>query len=135
MAIVVTRDFLVRMATDLRRELEKRRGQELLNHNLQEFPTGCCGYVTIALGDFLQYRGIESTYICGTKGELTHAWLQVDGWVVDITADQFEQEQRPDIYVGPLDGWYASWTQESSAIRADKSKEEKMLIEILSAIQ
>ncbi|MFA0511604.1 MULTISPECIES: hypothetical protein [unclassified Vibrio] len=61
---------------------------------LNGFPSGCCGDTSNLLGLFLKNAyGKDSTYISG-KGlgnnrEQSHAWLVCDGYIIDITADQF----------------------------------------------
>lgn len=55
------------------------------------FPLGTCGEISDILANYLQSRGIqEIEYVCGMLPDgRTHAWLEVAGYVVDITADQF----------------------------------------------
>lgn len=51
-----------------------------------------------AHGRLLEHRGIgEFFYVCGMKDGASHAWLEVDGLIVDITGDQFPD--RLGIYV------------------------------------
>lgn len=57
---------------------------------LAAFPNGCCGTVSRALGGYLTslgYKGIN--YVCGYRNEVSHAWLEYNNCVIDITADQF----------------------------------------------
>ena len=58
------------------------------------FPVGCCGDATDLLGLYLlKYHELDSEYICGQGvgdySEKTHAWLVCQGYIIDITADQF----------------------------------------------
>ncbi|MFA0098179.1 hypothetical protein [Vibrio splendidus] len=58
------------------------------------FPAGCCGDATDLLGLYLlKYHGLDSEYVCGLgigdNSNLTHAWLVCQGYIIDITADQF----------------------------------------------
>lgn len=58
--------------------------------HIQGFPRGCCGNISELMGDYLNTVGIgEFFYVCGMKDGASHAWLEVDGLNVDITADQF----------------------------------------------
>ena len=42
------------------------------------------------LGMYLQEElGISCDYVSGELGNRTHAWLELDGVVIDITSDQF----------------------------------------------
>ncbi len=133
-------EFLMRLATDLRDELEKLHKEGELIGELRSFPTGCCGYVTTALFHFLKEKKIKGNYVLGkkdiTRGQITHAWLQIDGLVVDITADQFNQEQRQVVYVGPPDGWYASWEQHTQDdTQVPEGQEERQIMTVLNGLQ
>ena len=62
---------------------------------LQNFPRGACGHASAILGQCLKdFLGIEFDYVAGQfkdKANLpSHAWLQSKDYIVDITADQFE---------------------------------------------
>ncbi|ELB2784028.1 hypothetical protein QNE30_003930 [Vibrio alginolyticus] len=61
------------------------------------FPNGCCGDATDLLGLYLlQYHNLDSEYVCGNGlGEnfnQSHAWLVCNGYIIDITADQFNED-------------------------------------------
>ena len=60
-----------------------------------EFPMGSCGDASILLGEYLHEQGHgEWTYVSGVReGQQfqSHAWLERDGWLLDITADQFDE--------------------------------------------
>lgn len=70
------------------------------------FPRGCCGDATDLLGLYLlKFHGIESEYVCG-EGLISnlyqsHAWLLCQGYIVDITADQFNDigYKLPDVLI------------------------------------
>lgn len=80
--------------------------------NLRGFPHGCCGTISELLGEHLNSLDIgEFYYVCGDKDGGSHAWLEVYGLVVDITADQFEG--RPPVFVGVKDAWYAEWEEDT----------------------
>jgi hypothetical protein len=60
-----------------------------------KFPKGSCGDVAPLLGKFLIDHGLgESTYMLGKRGKWSHAWLQFDNLIVDITADQFDDQSK-----------------------------------------
>lgn len=64
------------------------------NYLFERFPIGCCGNVSHILGCFLISQGYANVrYVAGerTVNEQyqTHAWLEWDDWIIDITADQF----------------------------------------------
>ena len=80
-------------ATKFRVALEKG-GLPLIS--LADFPRGSCGDTCELFGQFLIDSGFgEWLYCSGQRDEPfhTHAWLEQQGLILDITADQF-----PDIH-------------------------------------
>ena len=63
----------------------------------REFPIAACGDASILLGQFLFDRGFGVwEYVYGeTVGGQSHAWIEKDGVIADITADQFGQGIAP----------------------------------------
>ena len=67
---------------------------------MTNFPDDCCDDVSILLGNyFFEKYGLTSCLITGKHwGEegpcRGHTWLKVEGFVVDITGDQFEKESE-----------------------------------------
>ncbi|MFB2642241.1 hypothetical protein ACE02D_08140 [Shewanella bicestrii] len=66
-------------------------------HFSSGFPAGCCGDATDLLGLYLlKYHGLDSVYVCGSglgdNSNQTHAWLVCQGYIIDITADQFNDD-------------------------------------------
>ena len=64
----------------------------------ENFPSGSCGDATLLLAKYLQNSGLGFfDYVCGEiyeDGERkfqSHAWLQREDLIVDITADQFDE--------------------------------------------
>lgn len=68
---------------------------------LQSFPHGACGNASVLLGEWLIRKGIEGVeYVSGGSDEIkSHAWLECDGLIIDITADQFGTGMPP-VFVG-----------------------------------
>ncbi len=107
-----------------------RRGL-FLERPFSQFPDGCCGDVCDLLGQFFLEHRVHSRYICGTyrKGSFedkcSHAWLEIDGIVVDITADQkqfrngliFKSEDRIPCYVGKYKNCYLEFDIENFQCR------------------
>lgn len=66
-------------------------GIKKLPISFHEFPTGSCGDASLLLGKYLDEMGMgQFDYVCGELGRQSHAWLEKDGIIVDITADQFD---------------------------------------------
>jgi len=65
---------------------------------LRDFPKGSCGDASLLLAEYLKSKGIGPlTYVCGQivtdhqRGDIqTHAWLEMDDIIIDITPDQFD---------------------------------------------
>ena len=82
----------------------------------KEFPLGSCGDAAILLGTFLKEEGAGTfTYMVGQRGEgndrHSHAWLEDDGVIVDITADQFlDMTER--VIVTTHSCWHKTFDQE-----------------------
>lgn len=63
------------------------------------FPRGACGHASELLGRFLrEHLGVEPLYVARDNDEPDgswrggHAWLELDGLIIDITGDQFGWE-------------------------------------------
>lgn len=79
-----------RLALAFRRAIERCRS-ELTYVVFKNFPHGACGDTCDLLGRFYAQMGIGGwEYVSGRFDQQTHAWLEKDGWIVDITADQFD---------------------------------------------
>jgi hypothetical protein len=81
------------------------------------FPVDCCLATSWMLGHHLRRLGIgeEIRYAWGERGEDTHGWLVVDGMIVDLTADQFEDEDRAVIVLPQGESpWHDTWLQKPS---------------------
>jgi hypothetical protein len=81
--------------------------------SMSSFPAGACGDVCLLLGTYLAECGEEGfLYICGERGSqqdrswMSHAWLDRDGLIIDITADQF-----PDAPAGVIVERNSVWHQ------------------------
>lgn len=63
---------------------------------ITRFPKGACGNATILLGEYLKENGCgQFQYRSGERGDWTHAWLELKGTIIDITADQFDDQTEP----------------------------------------
>lgn len=107
------------MAIKFRSAIEEAQndGQFDLDSQFSRFPKGCCGDTAALLGQFFIENGIESYYVWGSccldkfaQGTQTHAWLLVDGLIVDITGNQFSDRfslyYDKKVYVGTEDEFH-----------------------------
>jgi hypothetical protein len=76
---------------------------------LQEFPRGACRDASLLLAKYLQVNNCGSSfYVLGERQGHDHAWLQLDAFIIDITADQFE-DQDASVIVSSDSSWHASF--------------------------
>lgn len=72
------------------------------------FPAGTCGDVSNILAEYLRKKGVcgDIDLVCGTLSgsERSHAWLEVGGFVIDITSDQFPG--NPPVIVDNSSAWH-----------------------------
>ena len=58
--------------------------------HLENFPEQSCDVASLLLAYYLRDRGVPNVErVFGFWKTYTHAWLEIRGWIVDITADQF----------------------------------------------
>jgi hypothetical protein len=70
----------------------------LLLKSLADFPHGACGDTSELLGQYLHDSGLgDWIHRSGKRWnpDSSHAWLERDGLLLDITADQFEDVSQP----------------------------------------
>lgn len=80
--------------------------------SLRDFPRGSCGDASVLLGEYLYQTGHgQWDYVAGEREPdlHSHAWLEQDGLIVDITADQFNDVDQPVIVTSDR-----SWHQQFS---------------------
>lgn len=101
---------LQEIAAAARRILEVLR-QSTNNVAFKNFPHGCCGDTSELLGRyFVELMGKNAQYVTAERhDDHSHAWLVVDGFIIDITADQFGQDP---IIVAEESVWHDGWDQE-----------------------
>lgn len=94
------------LAWEFRLGLE-RCDESLFPDSMAEFPLGACGDAIHLLGTYFIDVGLgASDYVCGTRidperprSPYSHAWLEHEGIIVDITADQFIDVEDPVIVI------------------------------------
>jgi hypothetical protein len=111
------------MVDPLRETLEERatvfrRGLEATNRRdrprkLQDFPVDCCLHACNLLGIFLLDGGFGSSEkIAGRRDDKPnreHIWLVHQGYILDITADQFCGEGQQQCIVTLDSPWHRTW--------------------------
>lgn len=105
------------LALEFRKGIDKIRWGEIKGDcditPWKRFPEGSCSDASILLGEYLwQKMNLEFGYISGEKkganGQgLTHAWVEYNGTIVDITADQFtDNDKLPCVIVTNKRDWH-----------------------------
>jgi hypothetical protein len=104
---------------------------------VSDFPLGACGTASDLLGQYLVDSGLgEWTYRSGVLPDSgnTHAWLERDGVLVDITADQFSDADSP-VIVTTDSEWHARLTRMAGSYVARLDHYDETDEEIASAIR
>ena len=81
----------------------------------ENFPFGSCGDAVLLLGTYLRKNGHgDFYYMSAESGDAskntycTHAWLEKDGLIIDITADQF-RDTGDKVIVSTDRTWHDLW--------------------------
>ena len=70
---------------------------------LREFPVGSCSDASLLLAQFLEDSGFqEATYVAGLRDRYSHAWLELEDLIVDITLDQFAADPEAILILGEI---------------------------------
>lgn len=105
---------LERLVYNFRKAIEAAKKNNEPGELFRKFPDGQCGNTSDILAQYLIDNGFSSvTYVNGTyygddiDNRQSHTWLLVDGWVIDITGDQFKYQEELlnydiPIYIGPM---------------------------------
>lgn len=99
------KDDLVRI-----RAAFERMDKSNLPVTFNSFPLGACGDTCEVLAELLRELGHGSSQYKAGRRENgnSHAWLEIDSVIIDITADQFDEIPDP-VYMGPSNFWYQSF--------------------------
>ena len=82
------------------------------------FPRGSCGAAAEMFGTYLFERYsvnaqyVSSTHTDGFEPHGSHAWLELDDLIIDLTCDQFSHDPLPAPYVGKDRSWHSQWAVE-----------------------
>jgi len=99
-------------ASKFRRAIEAS-DQEILRPVFHgKFPRGACGDASDLLATYLYEQGVgHFEYVLACRGSADngtlrqHAWLEQDGLIVDITADQFQDAPKA-VIVSANSDWH-----------------------------
>lgn len=89
---------------------------------LQAFPKGACSDASFMLGSYLTHLGHGQFFlISGERGSnidstwTSHAWLEKDGLIIDITCSQFE-EVSDEIIISKTSNWHSRFSIKSTEL-------------------
>ncbi|MCA9277505.1 MAG: hypothetical protein H6815_01805 [Phycisphaeraceae bacterium] len=103
-------NLLIEHATALRRYLESSHAGTYVEV-LKLFPDSCCSVSSKFFLKLLSdkehiYRGVLVAN--GRRECATHAWAELDEYIIDITADQFSDFHTP-VFVGKNSDWHSTF--------------------------
>jgi hypothetical protein len=76
---------------------------------LREFPRGACGDASLLLAKYLQVNRCGLPFfVLGNRHHHSHAWLQLLDYTIDITADQFA-DQDAGVIVTTDSSWHCAF--------------------------
>ena len=100
---------LKRLATEFRVAIENCERVRAFIATFRRFPHGSCGEAILLLAKYLEENGCGTfDYILGNRDGYSHAWLQQRNIIVDITADQFDDNHDP-VIVGVDNSWHCQF--------------------------
>ncbi len=113
------------LATGFRQAIEQSDLSS--EEGMRNFPRGACGDASLLLSEFLRRHGfapidyVEGWARSGPQPHGSHAWLEIGGTIIDITADQFPRRPAPPVIVTTDRSWHAHFTEERrSEARLDR---------------
>ena len=93
------KDLVQVLSIEFRRAIvEAHKNHKFIGTNLEDFPSGCCFLASVLLAGFLSnYKIYTKISIANSPNNRkydqrqTHAWLEYENLIIDITADQFDE--------------------------------------------
>ena len=114
-------DDLFKHVSAFRAAIIKANPVTFLLIGLHNFPLGACGDTASLLAKYLAENGYgDFDYVAGERKGRSHAWLERAGLIVDITGDQFE-DQEAAVIVTKDHGWHSSF---NGSIEKDRDIEK-----------
>lgn len=130
-----SQELLFRLASGFRLAIVRCSSKSGLA-SLHDFPNGACSDASLLLAKHLQVMKCGlSHYVFGVRQGQPHAWLELLEYTIDITADQF-QDQEAGVIVSRGSSWHESFNgkiygvadfclyDRSTVIRLTKTYEE-----------
>jgi hypothetical protein len=110
------KDNLTKLVARFRSAIIKSNPATLSLITLQNFPHGACGDAALLLAKYLQEKEYGNfDYVLGEREGCSHAWLQRESLIIDITADQFDDQQAA-VIVTVDHSWHSLFNGETQNI-------------------
>lgn len=96
-----------------------RHSNEISEAFFSSFPRGCCGNASLFLGNWLSHVGFKDIKVVLAENDAgdSHSWLALKDCIVDITADQFEDQGYGIYPIGSeYHNSYSDQTEDSLAV-------------------
>jgi hypothetical protein len=88
-------EILTKLVNNFRRVMEQSTTADFDGTSLSasQFPIECCDDASMILAAYLTDNGFSGAeLVIGSSPDInSHAWLLLDGYIIDITADQFNE--------------------------------------------
>jgi hypothetical protein len=112
------------------RELIDESDRSQWGASFEDFPNGSCAAVAEMFGTYLFKRcGVNAKYVSavhrdGHHPHASHAWLELDDLIVDLTCDQDQfPEPLTTPYVEKDSAWHSQWSAERKETDMDERLE------------
>jgi len=107
----------LRQACRLYRSAIERCHPRYLPVTLHDFPRGACGDAALLLAKHLDQLGFGTfQYMLGERNGHSHAWLERDDLIIDITGDQFEDGPEAVFVSNKGSAWHDGFAGEAQHI-------------------
>ena len=102
---------------------------------LRDFPRGACSDASLLLAKYLQVKRCgQSMYVLGERDGQRHAWLQLQDFIIDITADQFD-DQDAGVLVSTDSSWHSSFKGKINSVADFCLYEPRTVFELTRAYE
>ncbi|EDM67319.1 hypothetical protein PE36_12772 [Moritella sp. PE36] len=89
----------IREIAEKAREVLVENGSFIGKSFFDRFPKAACGFTTDMLSKYLISKGVRNIEsVSGKRGDSSHAWLEYESYIIDITGDQFIDGVSP-VYI------------------------------------
>ncbi|WP_052707727.1 hypothetical protein [Streptomyces rubellomurinus] len=129
----LARDLAQRFRSALETEATQLAARNGALIGLREFPIGACLDASLLLAEYLRehdqgsWRCLAGERLFRPAQPESHAWVERDGLVVDITADQFADSPGPAVWVTRNNAWHAQFAPAEDQGQLWRPQDEELL--------